>query len=155
MDYSTPMKPALIIVTVIACLGLAGLFAVGQYQRNIAVNQSSDLAMSVATEVLIDWDPQSVRQHASDTLLASESAEATQQRYTPMSRRLGELREIYDIQYEVDMPAWWQPDDPVRAVYTMRARFAAETATVTVAMERRQGGWLITEFDIEPPAIAS
>jgi hypothetical protein len=111
--------------------------------------------MSVATEVLVDWNPQSVRQHASDNLLASESAEATQQRYTPMSRRLGELHEIYDIQYEVDMPAWWQTDDPVRATYTMRARFAAETATVRIALERRQGEWLITDFDIQPPARAS
>jgi len=155
MDNSTPMKPALIIVTIIACLGLSGLFAVDRYQRNIAVEQSSTLAMSVATEVLIDWNPQSVRQHASDTLLASESAEATQQRYTPMSRRLGELREIYDIQYEVDVSAWWQADEPARAIYRMRARFAAETATVRIAMVRRQGQWLITDFDIQPPAIAS
>jgi hypothetical protein len=149
------MKPALIIITIIACLGLTSLFAVGQYQRNIAVDQSSTLAMSVTTEVLMDWDPQAVRRHASDTLLASESAEATQQRYTPMSRRLGALREIYDIQYEVNMPAWWQPDDPARATFSMRARFASETATVRVAMERRQGQWLITGFDIQPPAIAS
>lgn len=155
MDTNTHMKPALIIFSVLACLGLAGLLAQGYYQRNLAVQQSSELAMTVTTEVLVNWDPQTVRQHGSDALLANETAEATQRRYTPMSRRLGRLQEIHDIRYEVDMPAWWQPGGPARATYSMRARFASETATIRVDMIRQQGRWLISEFDIEPPAIAS
>lgn len=149
------MKPALIIVTVIACLSLAGIFAHSVYQRNIAVGESSALAMTVTTDMLVNWDPQTVRQHADDALLAQESAEAMQRRFTPVSRRLGALQEIYDIRYEINTPPWWQTNGPISASYTMRARFESEVATIRISLFRQQGRWLISAFDIQPPAIAS
>lgn len=155
LDIYTLMKHVLIILAVVASLGLAGLFTHSYYQRQLAVEQTSELVMSVTTDVLVNWDPQTVRQHASDTLLASETAEATQQRYTPLGRRLGALQEIYDIRYDIDMPAWWQPGGPARATYTMLARFESETATVRVELVRQQNSWRLSGFSIEPPAIAS
>lgn len=149
------MKASLIITTVIVGLSLAGLFSAGYYQRNLAVEQSSALAMPATTEMLVDWDLRTIHQHATDTLLSRESAETTQQGFTRLSRRLGDLLEIYDIRYEVDMPAWWQPGGPASATYTMRARFESETATVRVNLVRQQGRWLIDGFDVQPPAIAS
>lgn len=147
------MKPALIIITVIACLGLTGLFAHDVYQRNIAVEQSSNLVMTVTADVLVNWDPHTIRQHADDALLARDSAEATQRRYTPMGRRLGALQEIYDIEYELDMPGWWQLNRTASASYRMRARFESEVATIRVELIRQQGRWMISDYDIQPPAI--
>ncbi|HDZ08143.1 hypothetical protein [Pseudohongiella sp.] len=149
------MKPALIIVTVIACLSLAGIFAHSVYQRNMAVQESTTLVMTVTTDMLVNWDPQTVRRHADDALLAQENAESMQRRYTPMGRRLGALQEIYDIRYQIDMPAWWQVNGQVSASYTMNARFESEVATVRISLFRQQGRWLISAFDVQPPAIAS
>ncbi len=155
MDIDTLMKHALVIIAVTVSLGLAGLFAHGYYQRNLAVEQSSGLAMSATTRLLVDWDVQTVREFASEALLARETAEATQRRYTPIGRRLGTLQEIHDIRYELDMPAWWQLGGTARATYNMRARFEAETATIRVDLVRQQGQWRIDAFDVAPPAIAS
>lgn len=147
------MKPALIIITLIACLGFAATLAHNVYQRNVAVEESNALVMMVITDVLANWDPQTVRQHADDGLLVSETQETMQRRYTPMSRRLGALQEIYDIRYEVDMPAWWQSNAQATASYSMLARFESEVATIRVRLVRQQDRWLITEFNIQPPAI--
>lgn len=147
------MKPVLIITTVIVCLGITGLFANHAYQRNVAVEESNALVMTVATDVLVNWDPQSVRQHADDALLASQTAEQTERFYTPLSRRLGALQEIYDIRYDVDVPAWWQPNGQATASYRLLARFESEVATIRIRLVRRQDRWLITEFNIQPPAI--
>lgn len=153
LDPSAPMKPALIIITVVACLGLTGLFVHDVYQRNIAVEQSSNLVMTVTADILINWDLQTIHQHADDALLAGDSVAATQRRYTAMGRRLGMLEEIYDIEYELDMPGWWQVNATASASYRMRARFESEVATIRVELVRQQGRWMISVYDIQPPAI--
>lgn len=149
------MKSALIIAAAIVCLVLTGLVTYNLYQRNIAMESSSALAMTVTTDVLINWNPDTVREHATNELRAKASAASMQQRYTPLSRRLGALREINDIQYDIDMPAWWQLDGDAIAIYTMRARFESEVATIRITLIRQQGHWLISDFHIQPPAIAS
>ncbi|MBC54705.1 MAG: hypothetical protein CMQ34_12810 [Gammaproteobacteria bacterium] len=151
------MKPVLIIIAVITSLGVAGLFAHDYYQRQLAVENTSELVMSVTTDMLVNWNPDIVRQHASDSRLAgdTEPPEATQRAYTRLSRRLGALQEIYDIRYNVDMPGWWQSGRTARATFTMRARFETETATIQVELTRPQDQWQIIGFNIQPPAIAS
>lgn len=153
MDSQRPMKPALIILAVIACLAITGLLTNHAYQRHLAVEESNALVMTVTTDVLVNWNPQTVRQHADEALLASETAEQTTAFYTPLSRRLGALQEIYDIRYEVDMPSWWQPYGEATASYSMLARFESEVATIRIRLVRQQNRWLITEFNIQPPAI--
>ncbi len=149
------MKAALIIFAVITCLALAGLFIQDANERNSAIEQSNRLVMTVTSEMLTTWDPQTVRDHATDDLLAAESPESLRQRYTPMSRRLGDLQEIFDIQYDADIPSWWQSGDTATVSYHMRARFETEIATIAVELVRQQGQWLIKEYQIQPPAIAS
>ena len=155
MDSGLVMKRTLIILAILVTLGTSGLLAQTRYQQNIAVEQSSALVMAVTTDVLVNWAPQTIRDNASRELLARESAEQIQQRFIPMSRRLGALQEIYDIEYDVDIPGWWQPDATARAQYTMSARFQSEVATVRLELIRENGRWLISEYDIQPPRIAA
>ncbi|MEX0740441.1 MAG: hypothetical protein WD071_13945 [Pseudohongiella sp.] len=149
------MKRTLIILTVIGCLVVAALFSRSLYQQDAAVEQSSELVMMVTTDFLVNWDPETVREHGSAELLGRESADQLQRRYLPMSRRLGALQEIYDIKYEVDIPGWWQGEAPARASYSMLARFESEVATVSVQLIRQGDRWLISHYNIEPPAIAA
>jgi hypothetical protein len=155
MDDRLPMKRSLIIITVITCLAIAGLFARTLQQENLAVDQSSALVMMVTTDVLVSWHPEMLRQNASVVLLDRQSADSMQRHYTLLGRRLGALQEIYDIEYQVDIPGWWQPNGTVSASYNMRARFESEVATISVELLRQEGRWLISDYDIQPPAIAS
>lgn len=155
MDDRLPMKRSLIIITVIACLVIAGLFARTLHQQNVAVEQSSALVMTVTADVLVNWYSETLRQNATGALRDSEGADAMQRRYVRLGRRLGALQEIYDIKYQVDIPGWWQADGTASAAYTMSARFESEVATINVELVRQQGRWLLSGYDIRPPAVAS
>lgn len=126
-------------------LVLIAAFGYNLYDHIRAEREANTLVLAVTSGPLAQWDSQMVVDNANDSLLA-ETPEGHFPRYFRALSGLGNLLEIRDISYELDVPAWWQRNEQATAYYTMIAVFDFGDAEVRVRLLRQDNRWTITQY---------
>jgi hypothetical protein len=122
--------------------------------HNRAASEASALVLDVNTRSLGNWDPEPVLSHAHDSLLADAGPDFFHTYFRAL-QRLGNLQEIRDITFELTLSPPWTLYRAGSAHYTMNASFSAGQAEIRMTLIRENGRWMIGEYLVLTPALAS
>lgn len=141
----------LIIAALLLCIIVVTLAIVS---RTRALEAANNLAVEVNSQALTDWDAELVINNATRSLL-DQGGDGFYHTYFASLQRLGDLREITDINFTVELPTILLPDSEGTASYTMNAVFTRGQAEVRIALVRRDGRWWFSEYLVLVPFLAS
>ncbi|MBU2098813.1 MAG: hypothetical protein KKD00_08620 [Gammaproteobacteria bacterium] len=141
----------ILIVALLLCIIVVALALVS---RTSAVTAANTLAVDITTQALSGWNAELIVDNASVTLL-EQGGDDFYPTYFATLRRLGELQEITDINFVIDLPTVVLPATEGSATYTMNAVFSGGQAEIRIAMQRREGRWWFTEYLVLAPFMAS
>lgn len=141
----------LIILALLLCIIVVALAIMS---RTRAVDAANNLAIETSSQALTHWDANLVIDNATQSLL-DEGGDGFYYTYFASLQRLGDLQEITDISFTVDLPAVLLPGSEGTASYTMNAVFSYGYAEVRISLERRDGRWWFSEYLVLTPLLAA
>lgn len=141
----------LIVAALLLCIILVTSAIVS---RTRAVEAANNLAIETSSQALADWDADLIRNNAARSLL-DQGGEDFYPTYFASLRRLGNLQEITDITFTMDLPAILWPGSEGSARYTMNAVFSQGQAEVRVSLVRMDNRWWFSEYLVLTPFLAS
>ncbi|MAO40522.1 MAG: hypothetical protein CMK70_09935 [Pseudohongiella sp.] len=148
------MKRIALILSSAVLVVVVALALWQNHDRGQAVEQASRLMQEVTQAALSDWDPTPVLANA-----AVPTPEPMQE--APMVivfnslQRLGELRQMGEVQMEVDIPPIWQTSRAATAGFITHAEFEYGNAEIRITMERKSGRWYFTSFRVLTSLLAA
>lgn len=145
------MRSYLLITALL--LGITAL-TVAIVSRTRAVDAANTLALEINRQALTQWDAGLVVSNAAPSLIQQGGVDFFPTYFAAL-RRLGELQEINNINYSLQLPTILWPDSDGSASYTMNAVFSQGQAEVRITLVRQSGRWWFSEYLVLTPMMAS
>lgn len=143
------------LLYIVATAALAGVLCIGVALTYMHVvgrtldEESRAFVNETMRAIFVDWKEEELIIRASPELLQSGTRRELSNMFQTLSR-LGAVQEQGVATGEAAIGVFWGAANVVTAAYSVRTKFAHGTAIFRIALVKREGRWLIHNFQVEP-----